>query len=365
MTHSPADSAAARPFAHLANHLIALRRAARLPQRALAEVASVSRGAIQRAESGTAAPSPTVLDAYVRACGASPTDQARARLLRTRGRADRRDKLRFLNAPAPALIHTKDDLAAALAAAYERAGAPSLSDGRLTPGRKPLPRTTAWRIVQRKGLPATAEQLVTFLTACGVRPAEQHLYLDAYQRITAGRAARLVPPRGPRVLRPRGRTGDKIEITGRAANLARLIPVSAIEEALVAGVHQWASREAHLNGATPPDLLPASSFLGHGVDPARLNATVFTTHTTEDDIGLIARTADGRTTLYQIKSHGQHPGAAPTLRVPMPPDHPGRSSSRTVTTNPRSPDKPVVPARRSASIERPQRRLPLVTGPAR
>ncbi|MFI0717037.1 hypothetical protein ACH4SK_42060 [Streptomyces inhibens] len=33
------------------------------------------------------------------------------------------------------------------------------------------------------------EQLVTFLSACGVRPAEQRLYVDAYNRTTADREA--------------------------------------------------------------------------------------------------------------------------------------------------------------------------------
>ncbi|WP_437044945.1 helix-turn-helix domain-containing protein [Streptomyces sp. enrichment culture] len=47
-----------RPFADLAQHLIALRRATRLPQRVLAEAANISRGAVQRAESGTTAPTP-------------------------------------------------------------------------------------------------------------------------------------------------------------------------------------------------------------------------------------------------------------------------------------------------------------------
>lgn len=193
MTRSPVGGAAERPFAHLAEYLIALRRAARLPQRALARAANVSRGTVQRAESGTAPPSLAVLDAYVRACSGSPADHARARLLRTRGRTAQRDRLRHLDAPAPPLIPTEDDLGAALAAAYERAGAPSLSDARLTPGRSPLPHTTAWRIVKRRKLPPTAEQLVTFLTACGISPAEQRPYIDAYHRITADRGTRPLP----------------------------------------------------------------------------------------------------------------------------------------------------------------------------
>ncbi|MEH0656019.1 helix-turn-helix transcriptional regulator [Streptomyces scabiei] len=86
MTRSAADGAPQRPYAHLAEHLTELRRAARLPQRTLAEAANISRGAVQRAESGTAAPTPAVLDAYLHACRAGEADRARARLLRTRGR---------------------------------------------------------------------------------------------------------------------------------------------------------------------------------------------------------------------------------------------------------------------------------------
>ncbi|WP_051694868.1 MULTISPECIES: helix-turn-helix domain-containing protein [Streptomyces] len=193
MTRSSAG-AAERPFAHLAEHLTALRRAARLPQRTLAQAANISRGTVQRAESGAAAPTPAVLDAYVRACSGTQDDHDRARLLRIRGRTVQRDRLRHLDAPAPSLIHTEDDLGVALAAAYERAGAPPLSDARLTPGRRPLPRTTAWRIVKRKELPSTPEQLVTFLTACGIEPAKQRPYVEAFHRITNSRSSRPVPP---------------------------------------------------------------------------------------------------------------------------------------------------------------------------
>ncbi|WP_157876293.1 helix-turn-helix transcriptional regulator, partial [Streptomyces sp. Root264] len=173
MTRSPACSTPARPFADLAEHLAALRRAARLPQLALARAASISRGAVQRAESGTAAPTPPVLEAYLHACRAGETDRERARLLRARGRTAQRDRLRGLKAPAPDFIHDKHDLALALAEIYERAGATSLHDARLTLGRTPLPRTTAWRIASRKGPPASRKQLITFLTACRIRPAAQ------------------------------------------------------------------------------------------------------------------------------------------------------------------------------------------------
>ncbi|WP_019061582.1 helix-turn-helix domain-containing protein [Streptomyces prunicolor] len=192
MTRTP-RGAADRPFAHLAEHLTALRRTARLPQRTVVQAASISRGAVQRAESGTTAPTLAVLDAYVRACGGRPDDLARARALRARGRTAQRDRLRCLDAPNPALIHTADDLGAALAAAYERAGAPPLRDLDL-PGRAPVPPTTAWRIVNRKGLPATVRQMLTFLTACNVHPAQQRTYIDAYHRITASLHTRPTPP---------------------------------------------------------------------------------------------------------------------------------------------------------------------------
>lgn len=108
------------PFAHLAEHLAALRRTTRLTQRAPAEAAYISRGAVQRAESGTAALTAVVLDAYLRAFGASNGDLDKAHRLRARGRAAQRDRLRELRAPAPALVRDESDLGLVLAEAYER-----------------------------------------------------------------------------------------------------------------------------------------------------------------------------------------------------------------------------------------------------
>jgi transcriptional regulator with XRE-family HTH domain len=352
MTRSAASGAPDRPFVHLAEHLTTLRRAARLTQRALAQAANVSRGAVQRAESGAAAPSPTVLDAFVRVCGAGPGDQARAHLLRNRGRTTKRNRLRLLNAPAPALIHTEADLSAALAAAYERAGAPSLSDSRLTPGRPPLPRTTAWRIVERKGLPATTAQLVTFLTACGVHPAEQRLYINAYHRITADRGTRPAPPPARRTLTS-GRihrvplahggtdTGTGFDLTALATHLTMIGEVIAADRArfdltalatgvkvvgeaiaadrarydltalatgiavvgeAVAAASRSASREAHRNGTTAPDLW----LIDHAAE-------------TPD---LLVRTTDGDVTAYQLKRYAQHrPGPPPKALAPAPAGH--------------------------------------------
>ncbi|NEE20739.1 helix-turn-helix domain-containing protein [Streptomyces sp. SID7499] len=252
MTRSSFANSPDSPFTALAEHLAGLRRAARLTQRALAQAASISRGTVQRAESGAAAPSPAVLDAYLRACRASAPDQTRARLLRNRGRTERRGRLRSLNAPKPALIHSEDDLGAALAAEYERAGAPSLRElSRRVPHRPPLPPTTAWRIVHRKGLPASLEQLVTYLTACGVSPAQQRLYAEAYSRFAAVRGVRVTPAPPPRM----AHYTDKISPQFR--NLLDSMSADDVETALTIGVTQVVAQHVRRNGAA----LPA------GVDP--------------------------------------------------------------------------------------------------
>ncbi|MFD9038680.1 helix-turn-helix domain-containing protein [Streptomyces bottropensis] len=334
MTRSRTSAEPGRPFAALAAHLISLRRTARLTQRALAERASISRGAVQRAESGVAAPCPTVLDAYLRACAAGPAEQARARLLRNRGRAAQRDRLSQLSAPSPVLIRTADDLGAALAAAYERAGAPPLRDLN-RPGRAPVPPTTAWRIVNRKGLPATVRQMLTFLTACSISPAEQRLYIDAYHRVTADRPARPAPPRTVihrthRVPLSHGGSDDRCELTGTAATIARRLPPAVLEEVFTAGLYEWAGRQAHRNGTTP-DLVAATTLIGHGIDLARVNDIVVLPATADGHgADLITRTPDGRTTALQFKRHRPRPPRAPEgLPRATPPSRPPNAPTGT------------------------------------
>ncbi|EGX56735.1 MULTISPECIES: helix-turn-helix domain-containing protein [Streptomyces] len=183
-----------RHFARLAGHLRALRGAARLTQRALADDANISRGAVQRAESGTAPPTAAVLNAYLRACGAGPADQDKARRLHALGRTAQRGKLPGLKAPAPHLVRDARDFSLVLAAAYERAGAPPLRDFD-RPGRARVPLATASRIVNRQALPSSRQQLITFLTVCGIPPAAQRPYLDAYHHVTSQRSTRPAPPR--------------------------------------------------------------------------------------------------------------------------------------------------------------------------
>ncbi|MFE2267161.1 helix-turn-helix domain-containing protein [Streptomyces griseosporeus] len=274
MSRSALACAPERPFAALAEHLIGLRRAARMPQRALADVAAISRTAVQRAESGIAAPSPSVLDAYVQACRARPEDLSRARLLRRFGRIAQRGRLRLLSAPSPALIHSADDLGLALAAMYERDGAPSLRElSRRVPHRPPLPVTSMWRFVHRKGLPASSEQLVTYLMACGISPTEQRLYVRAYQRIVAGRGERPGPPRTARPDELAHYT-DKISPTYRSL-MDRMSAVD-VETALTVGVAYVYAEQSQRNGVAPITdqqlFRTARRLFGADTRPAQLKA---------------------------------------------------------------------------------------------
>lgn len=242
-----------RPFAGLAEHLVALRTTARMSQRDLAVAAAVSRGTVQRAESGTAAPSTAVLDALVSACGGDRAARDRAGVLRNQGRTERRGRLRGLEAPAPSLIRTERDLGAALASEYERAGAPPLGDlVRPAGDRARIPRTTAWRIIKRRGLPADAEQLQTFLDVCRVRPSAQRHYREAFQRIRAARTRRTAPP--PRPTGVRGAAGvrgsDKISPWFR--DLMDAMSSEDIETALTVGTAYLVAGEAQRNGTAPP-----------------------------------------------------------------------------------------------------------------
>ncbi|MFB8247295.1 helix-turn-helix domain-containing protein [Streptomyces sp. NPDC055952] len=363
MTRSPAGAAPQRHYARLAEHLTALRGAARLTQRALADAANVSRGAVQRAESGTAPPTAAVLGAYLRACGASPADQDKARRLHALGRtAQRGNKPRTLKAPAPAFARDARDLGLVLVAVYERAGAPPLRDFD-RPGRARVPLATASRIVNRQALPSSREQLITFLTVCGIPPAAQRPYLDAYHHVTAQRSTRPAPPRRqltqlirrthPLPLSHGGPdAGAHYDFDRLAAGIRPVLEVLAVHHArynpdrlaagirpalealaadpgirnaptvMAAGVQVFAdalavmfrsaSREAHRNGTTPPDWITATNLVAHGIAPSP---------TGDHGIDVIPHTPDDSTTLHQAKRHQRRPcpPSAPTALTPGPP----------------------------------------------
>ncbi|WP_329377018.1 hypothetical protein [Streptomyces sp. NBC_01716] len=238
---------------------------------------------------------------------------------------------------------------------YERAGAPSPSDSRLAPGRRPLPRTTAWRIVERKKLPPTAEQLVTFLTLCGIGPDAQRPYIDAYHRITTHRtrpeppSARRPPDHLARLVRlgldelasarpvPDHLVRDELPLDIDTFNLPhpyprflQKLPRDEITTAVAVATAFLASREARRNGSTFDRALrvenPSSGPseisimpLAGGRSAGELYAIKYSPlpDTFRDDkTDLITRNADGSTTIYEAKSHHR----------PTPPPPPARDA---------------------------------------
>ncbi|GGM19068.1 hypothetical protein GCM10010129_74180 [Streptomyces fumigatiscleroticus] len=353
-----------RPFARLAEHLRALRGTARLTQRTLAEAANISRGAVQRAESGTAPPTAAVLDAYLRACGAGTAGQDKARRLHALGRTAQRGRLPALQAPAPHLVRDARDFSLVLAAAYERAGAPPLRDLDRS-GRTRVPLATASRIVNRQALPASRHQLITFLTVCGISAAAQRPYLDAYEHVTSRRRTRPAPPRRQLTQRIRRSpplpvshydldrlaAGIRPALEAFAAHCARYdvdqlaAGIQPAVEALAAdpgirnapavataGVQVFAdalaimfrsaSREAHRNGTTPPDWITATNLLTHGMGSTRPDSAVVLRPAGDDGIDFVTHTPDDGTTAFQVKSHQQRSNPPPALPADLAPGPP-------------------------------------------
>lgn len=190
----------ARHHAHLTALLRALKDRCRLTFSELAdraaqgESAAVSASTLKRAAGGHTLPQEDVVTAYVRACGATAEEELEALKRWRAARAEQRGILADLHAPAVRSIRTPADLDAALAAAYERAGAPPLrvlqerattdeADGTML-----LPLTTLWRITRREARPATWEQCAAFLRGCGIHPRRMGPWQEAWQRIHTVRA---------------------------------------------------------------------------------------------------------------------------------------------------------------------------------
>ncbi|MCX5450282.1 helix-turn-helix domain-containing protein [Streptomyces nigrescens] len=136
---------------------------------------AVSASTLKRAVGLDAVPQEHVVAAFTRACDATAEQERQALGLWQAARAEDRGILATLQAPSVTNIRTTQDLTAALAAAYERAGAPPLRlvlerattdqvDGALV-----LPLTSLWRITRREGRgPATWEQCEAYLRGLGV-----------------------------------------------------------------------------------------------------------------------------------------------------------------------------------------------------
>jgi hypothetical protein len=152
----------------------------------------LSPSTLKRAVDPSAAlPQEHVVAAFARACGATTEEERDALRLWRVARAEDRGILATLRAPALPSVRTPADLAAALAAAYERAGAPPLRvlqerattddvDGTLL-----LPLTTVWRITRREAHAVTWPQCQAFLRGCGVHPRRMHPWHEAWKRAQA------------------------------------------------------------------------------------------------------------------------------------------------------------------------------------
>ncbi|WP_151484227.1 hypothetical protein [Streptomyces albicerus] len=105
-----------------------------------------------------------------------------------KARIAERGRLRTLHAPAPAGVRNEADLRTALAAAYEKAGAPplrTLQDRAGTAGGTAfvLPVTNASRIVNRERLPTDQRQYEAFLTGCGIPEHALGPWREAWLRV--------------------------------------------------------------------------------------------------------------------------------------------------------------------------------------
>ncbi|MCY0954099.1 helix-turn-helix domain-containing protein [Streptomyces sp. H27-S2] len=174
----------------LAVALRELRTAAGLSYDKLAARSGVSATALKRATSGRHVPARETVEAIAAACHAQD-DEGLAQLWLD-ARIAERGRLQGRRRPAsPELVTTPGALSQALVYFYERAGAPTLRRlSVLAGGRHLLPVSTAGRVVAGQVLPASRQQCLAFLEACGVGLRLRVRWADAYDRIAAPAPAR-------------------------------------------------------------------------------------------------------------------------------------------------------------------------------
>ncbi|MFJ3176332.1 helix-turn-helix domain-containing protein [Streptomyces roseus] len=172
----------------LAAVLRKLRYTAGLSYDELAVRTGVSATTLKRATSGLYVPSWETLVAIAQACDGS--DRALADLWLDARIADR-GRLERLHRPASAeFIASPAAFSGALVYFYELAGAPPLRHLReRAGGAHLLPHSTAGRIVNHQAVPASRQQCLAFLIACGMGPNLRGRWADAYDRITAPRVS--------------------------------------------------------------------------------------------------------------------------------------------------------------------------------
>ncbi|MFD5883295.1 helix-turn-helix domain-containing protein [Streptomyces yangpuensis] len=170
----------------LAEALRVLRTGAGLTYSELAVTTGLSPATLKRAASGRILPSWETAKEFALACGILPAD---LRPVWLKARIAERGRLKQLRRPrSPELATTFGDLGEAMEYFYEAAGAPSLRQlQERAGGRHLLPLTSAARIVNREALPASRQQCLAFLTACGLPDRVAERWAQAFDRITSHR----------------------------------------------------------------------------------------------------------------------------------------------------------------------------------
>ncbi|WP_430378164.1 helix-turn-helix domain-containing protein [Streptomyces sp. B1-3] len=291
--------------AELAVHLEDLRRTAGLTFAELAAAtarlseedlgAEISAATLKRAARCEVVPREDTVRAFARACGVDFLDEHHTLRLWRAARAEERGKRAALQAPSVPNIRTFADLVAALAAAYEDAGAPPLAvlqqragtraiHGDVVEGAVLLPTTTAWRIIHRKVKYVGWDQCAAFLRACGHSHRRLEKWRQAWTRATAAPGA----PAPVHTSVPRDRVLDLYRMTGTTDTWFRRILQQMnpedVETAFVLGAHQLLAQEARRNGAGPamirpsPDAGDAAADRVSGRDGTRVLVSADTDH---------------------------------------------------------------------------------------
>ncbi|MFF0794726.1 hypothetical protein [Streptomyces spiralis] len=233
---------------------------------------ALSAATLKRAAGCLTVPKETTVVAFVRGCDATAEQERRALQLWRRARAEERGILAALRPPAIGNIRTRADFAAALAAEYEKAGAPVLRTLQQRAGTVGdvfvLPISTAWRIVHRGGHPSDWNQCAAFLRGCGVTGRRILAdWQDAWQRVATGRVrARYRDPRAWAYAKAMDHAQSRLtlEETARLPRSEVLVPVSASvarlllqlpeqkrDHAVAAGVLRMVEVEQRRNGTAP------------------------------------------------------------------------------------------------------------------
>ncbi|MFD5836171.1 hypothetical protein ACFWHV_21755 [Streptomyces collinus] len=262
---------------------------------------------------------------FTRACDATAEEERQALKLWRAARAEERGILATLQAPLVPNVRTLADFTAALAAAYERAGAPPLRvlleratasgiDGALL-----LPPTTAWRMTRRQSRVSDWTQCEAFLRGCGIHPRRMRSWHEAWKRAQAHApmpAERAVSAPTATVRYSHTALAPGLQVFAETVvpmlqSLVRGVDVDALAPGVkvfaerMGPMLQTIRREAHRNGTSAPDWNTTASHIGNELSHT-LAGSASTLHTD-------AKGYHGGAAVHQDKSRRVRPGPHPAL----------------------------------------------------